>query len=53
MFGFCNVLVFVWLGFLCVGVSMCGFGNALVCVCVGFVMCWCVYVWDYLMCGCV
>ena len=24
---------------------MCGFCNVWVCVCVGFVMCWCVYVW--------
>ena len=25
---------------------MCGICNVLVCVCVGFVMCWCVYVWN-------
>jgi len=28
-----------------VGVYMCGFCNVWVCVCVGFVMCGCVYVW--------
>jgi hypothetical protein len=28
-----------------VGVCMCGFCNVWVCVCVGFVMCGCVYVW--------
>jgi len=28
-----------------VGVCMCGFCNVFVCVCVGFVMCGCVYVW--------
>jgi len=26
-------------------VCMCGFCNVWVCVCVGFVMCGCVYVW--------
>ena len=41
---------------------MCGFCNVWVCVCVGFVMCGCVYVWvcnvwvcvcvGFLMCGC-
>ena len=25
----------------------------LMCLCVGFVMCGCVYVWVFLMCGCV
>jgi len=29
-----------------VGVCMCGFCNVGVCVCVGFVMCGCVYVLD-------
>ena len=28
-----------------VGVCMCGFCNVWVCVCVGFVMCVCAYVW--------
>jgi len=28
-----------------VGVCMCVFCNVWVCVCVGFVMCGCVYVW--------
>jgi len=28
-----------------VGVCMCGFCNVWVCVCVGFVICGCVYVW--------
>ena len=32
--GFCNVCLF-----------MCGFCNVWVCVCVGFVMCDCVYAW--------
>ena len=44
------------------GVCMCGFRNVWVCVCVGFVMCGCVYVWvsyvwlcvcvGFVMCGC-
>jgi hypothetical protein len=43
--------------FVCVGVCFCGFCNVLVCVCVGFVMRWCVYVWvlycvGVCMCGC-
>ena len=43
---------------------MCGFCNVWLCVCVGFVMCGCVYVWvlyfegmcvcvGFVMCGCV
>jgi hypothetical protein len=28
-----------------VGVFMCGFCNVWLCLCVGFVMCGCVYVW--------
>ena len=42
------------------GVYMCGFCNDWVCVCVGFVICGCVYVWvcvcvcvGFVMCGCV
>ena len=31
---------------------MCGLCNVWVCVCVGFLMCGCVYVWVFLMCGC-
>ena len=52
MCGFCNVLVYVCVGFVmcgcvCVGFVMCGFCNVWVCVCVGFVMCGCVYVWVF------
>jgi len=36
--------VYVWVWW-CGDVCMCGFGNVRVCVCVGFVMCGCVYVW--------
>jgi len=39
MCGFCNVWLCVCVGGFC-NVWVC------VCVCVGFVMCWCVYVWD-------
>jgi hypothetical protein len=45
---FCNVWVCVCVGFVTVGVCMCGFCNVWVCVCVGFVMCGCVYL--YLLC---
>jgi hypothetical protein len=31
----------------CVYVFMCGFCNVWVCVCVGFVMCGCLYVWVF------
>ena len=44
MCGFCNVWVFVCVGFVMCGfVCVCGFCNVWVCVCVGFVMCGCVY----------
>ena len=39
-------------GFLSVVVCMCWFGNVLVRVCLGFVMCACVYVVGVVMCGC-
>jgi hypothetical protein len=39
---FCNVWVNVRV---CGDVYMCGFCNVCVCVCVGFLMCGCVYVW--------
>ena len=56
MCGFCNLWLWVRVGFVmrgcvyvwvcvCVGVCMCGFCNVWVCLCVGFVMCGCVYVW--------
>jgi len=58
MCGFCNVWMFVYVGFVicenvCVGVWICGFCNVcvcvfcnvLVCLCGVFVMCGCVYVW--------
>ena len=56
MCGFCDVRVYVCVGFVmcgcvyvwvlsCAGVCMCGFCKVWVCVCVGFVMCGCVYVW--------
>ena len=45
MSGFCNLLFFVYVGFLmCRFVCMCGFCYVWVCVCVGFVICGCVYV---------
>ena len=39
----CTVIVLTC--FVICGVRMCGFCNVWVCVCVGFVMCGCVYVW--------
>ena len=36
-----------------VGVCMCGFCNVWVCVCVGSVMCGCVYAGGFATCGCV
>jgi len=54
MCGFCSVWVcvgvclrFVTSGCVYVCVSMCGFCDMLVCVCVGFVMCGCAYVWVF------
>ena len=48
--GFRNVLVYVSVGLLCVGVCMCEFCYVWVCVCVGFVICVGV---SFVMCGCV
>ena len=46
MCGFCNVCVYVCVGFvMCKCVCMCGFCNVCVCVRMGFVMCACVNVW--------
>jgi len=45
MCGFCNVWMFVYVGFKCVGVCMCGFCKVRVCVCVVIVKCGIVYVW--------
>ena len=39
-----GVYLALWF-FGCVGVCMCGFCNECAYVCVGFVMCGCVYVW--------
>jgi len=36
---------FVYVFFYCVVVCMCGFCNVWLCVCLGFVMIGCVYVW--------
>jgi len=32
---------------------MCGVCNVWMCVCVGFLICGCVYVWGFVMCRCV
>jgi len=32
---------------------MCGFCNVSVCVCVGFILSECLYVWVFVMCRCV
>jgi len=45
MCGILNVLMCVFLCFLCAAVCMCVFCNVRMCVCVCFVMCGCVYLW--------
>jgi len=39
------LVLFILTCFVICRVCMCGFCNVCVCVCVGFVMRWCVYVW--------